>query len=383
MQREFFAPVVGLRAYLALWVAIGHALVLAGFQKQQNALIAFLLRSDAAVSVFIVLSGFVITNLLVTGREAYGPYIVRRFFRLFPAYAVCCVLGFVTLPYWVSAVRSVPWHDAPAWHDYRAMVEEIATETWLRPWPHLVLHATMLHGVVPAEVLNRAATTFLPAAWSISLEWQFYLLAPAILMCLGSGPRSLVLFGAAAILYAAASKGLLGTYQAASSITVQSGYFAIGIASRLALDRIRREIESPAIASVGLAVVAFMLLKDPLPVLVWAVFLGILAESPRETATAPIRRLLLTNPTATAIGDASYSLYLLHRPVQVMLVVLAMRLAPATPGRLLASQLLATALAALASLGMYRYLEKPGNRWGRRLADAWARSQNPAFGAAE
>ena len=43
----------------------------------------------AAVEGFIVLSGYVITQLILTKRESYRTFITRRFMRLFPVFFVC------------------------------------------------------------------------------------------------------------------------------------------------------------------------------------------------------------------------------------------------------------------------------------------------------
>jgi peptidoglycan/LPS O-acetylase OafA/YrhL len=378
MKRQFFTPIVGLRAYLALWVALGHALQLAGFSKRNGALVAFLLRGDAAVSVFIVVSGFVITNLLLSKNEAYGPYIVRRFFRLYPAYVICCLAGFLVMPLWGDVVNHVPWTEAPEWGDYRKLVGEIVVATRDRFWPNALLHVTMLHGAVPAQVVNRAAMAFLPAAWSISLEWQFYLLAPLVLSCLGVPSRWLALFLVAAAFYGAARKGWLGTYDPESTILLQSGHFAVGIASRLAFDRLSTALKAPATTFAGVAVCALMLLKDPLPVMIWAAFYGLLLEAHRQSTATTIYSRLTTNKVAVALGDASYSLYLLHRPLQVILVAVALHRWPLTHVGVFLLELAGTALAIGLSLAMYTYVEKPGQRLGQRLADAWARSVAPA-----
>jgi len=47
------------------------------------------------------------------------------------------------------------------------------------PW-HILAHLTMLFGMIPNQVLYGSAYTLLGTAWSLSLEWQFYLIAPLI-----------------------------------------------------------------------------------------------------------------------------------------------------------------------------------------------------------
>ena len=46
---------------------------------------------SGAVMIFMMLSGFVITGLLLTRKEAWLPFITRRAFRLFPAYWIALV----------------------------------------------------------------------------------------------------------------------------------------------------------------------------------------------------------------------------------------------------------------------------------------------------
>lgn len=369
MKPVFFQPAVGLRAYLATWVVLGHGLQLAGYVKSKNPVIAFLLRGDAAVSVFIILSGFVITNLLLGKQETYGQYIVRRFFRLFPVYAVCATLGFFAVSLWARYVDLVPWNAAPWWLDYRGLIHELETEGRVHFWEHLGLHAVMLHGLVPAEVLGRAAITFLPAAWSISLEWQFYLIAPLVIGCLGSWTRTTALLVLCGILYTLASKGYLGTYTSTSTIFLAVHYFGIGIGSRLAYERLRALAVSPVVVAALFATAAIVMTKDPLPVVVWGVFFSYLALEEQAPRSGAVFRKLTTNGVVTALGDASYSLYLIHRPIQVVLAYLAVNAFTVSRGAIFATQVLALFVAAGISLFSYRYVEQVGQRWGSRLAE--------------
>src|SRR5882757_3055269 len=147
----------GLRGLLALWVFASHALELGPYSAA-----AAPLRPNLAVDIFIILSGFVIFHLLGTG-EDYRTFITRRWFRLFPVFAVCFLIA-LALYGWMQVDDEVAFG--------------LGHLSNLKP--HLVAHATMLHGVVPEQILPHSARAILVPAWSISLEWQFYLVAPLL-----------------------------------------------------------------------------------------------------------------------------------------------------------------------------------------------------------
>ena len=46
-----------------------------------------------AVMIFVILSGFVITHLVVEKHEPYGPYLGRRALRIFPIYLFALLLA--------------------------------------------------------------------------------------------------------------------------------------------------------------------------------------------------------------------------------------------------------------------------------------------------
>jgi peptidoglycan/LPS O-acetylase OafA/YrhL len=172
LQRQTnFEHIEGLRGYLAVWVAVGHGLQLSGFLSLPKPF-SILLQGDAAVAVFMTVSGFVIAHLLTVKQEAYRPYLIRRFFRLYPAYVLACFAGFLLLPLWSSIVTQAPWSSQSGWAEYRASVQTIEDQSYGNFLPHFPAHLTMLHGLIPNQILPKAPLTFLPAAWSISLEWQ-------------------------------------------------------------------------------------------------------------------------------------------------------------------------------------------------------------------
>src|ERR1041385_7157077 len=83
----------GLRGLLALWVFATHALELGPYSS-----LARFTHANMAVDIFIILSGFVIFHLLSNG-EDYRTFITRRWFRLFPVFAICFLIA-LTLYGW-------------------------------------------------------------------------------------------------------------------------------------------------------------------------------------------------------------------------------------------------------------------------------------------
>ncbi len=105
-----FKSIETLRAYMAWWVVLGHAIILTGLNIYiPQRLTRVLMAGDIAVDVFIIVSGFVITNLMLAKKEAYLPYIVRRAFRIYPIYLLCLVIGILTTRFYVAAYTGNTW----------------------------------------------------------------------------------------------------------------------------------------------------------------------------------------------------------------------------------------------------------------------------------
>ena len=158
----------GLRAGSIALVIVGHCLAYlhgdaVGFpQKQLSEL------GQSGVDVFFVISGFLITHLLIreqdaTGSIRLGKFYFRRFFRIFPPfYVYLAVVALLALAGWVH-------------QDLHAMASA-ATYTW------------NYHPGGPSWVLAHT--------WSLSLEEQFYLLWPPCLALLGKAKSAYVAVGA-------------------------------------------------------------------------------------------------------------------------------------------------------------------------------------------
>ena len=72
---------------------------------------------------------------------------------------------------------TVPFAAMP-WIEPGSLARDIWSQGWPTTWPaEIAAHLTMAHGLFPNGVLPNVCFSFLGAAWSLSTEWQFYVLA--------------------------------------------------------------------------------------------------------------------------------------------------------------------------------------------------------------
>ena len=125
----------------------------------------------AAVDVFIILSGFAITRLLIVGRESGARYIWRRICRIFPAYWAALLAG-IALNAWLQAIcGSCPGAGLST--------SISAFARWAAPGFGSMDHPRLSSPRPGPDVMAASRALYpLGVAWSLSLEWQFYLVAP-------------------------------------------------------------------------------------------------------------------------------------------------------------------------------------------------------------
>jgi peptidoglycan/LPS O-acetylase OafA/YrhL len=90
--------------------------------------------------------------------------------RLFPAFIVCLAIALLVRPFTSGTAPS-------------ELIREASENRFF--WWHLGAHASLIHGLVPTAWLPLSQLAFLPPGWSISLEFQLYLVAPLVLWWLG------------------------------------------------------------------------------------------------------------------------------------------------------------------------------------------------------
>lgn len=167
-NKIYFPNFDGLRTIACLMVFFWHALQLGhlstGFSAPffQNLLVTFL-NGKNGVSIFFVLSGFLITWLLlkeveITGKLNLRNFYIRRILRIFPLYFLVILLIFVALP--------------AANHFFHLMV--------VSPDVRPVYYFIFLSNFDVLRIFETGGTDFLPSTitWSVAIEEQFYLFWP-------------------------------------------------------------------------------------------------------------------------------------------------------------------------------------------------------------
>lgn len=371
----------GLRFYLAAWVVADHVLGRGGYGPASLSGVLRLLRCGwYAVDVFVILSGFVIFLLLDRKQETYGAFITRRFFRLWP---LMILLYLVAIP-----ASRLDLNNAlhPNTHLDTATAEKVVSihHEWSEhSVVNTVLHATMLHGMIPEQIIPEAPTAFLGPAWSISLEWQFYLVAPLFFLLISRTLANKSTWGlAVASLVCIAlilAVRVLPEVGEGAFLPFHAEFFAIGAASYFLYRYLEQNPLPFSLIPIGLlgAVVVASLGRFNaafIPFCIWVLAFALLVDVRNARTNWLTDRIarLISNPITNHLGKISYSIYLSH---MLVIWVIQYLLLSTIPGLTQVSHTLLLAaftfpITMLVSHFLYQYVEASGNRIGGNIANA-------------
>lgn len=265
------------------------------------------------VRLFFVLSGFLITRLLLEARSdaryqpatALSAFYIRRALRIFPPYfAMLAFIWYVNLE---GARGSLKWHALYLSNYWYALREE-----WT-PW--VLCHT-----------------------WSLSIEEQFYIVWPLVILL---APRRLIERICIAVIACSLAYRLCwpltGTPNLMRDLLPSASMDALAAGALLAAYRGRTQawpqwMRLSWMPLAAAAAGALWLRPDPTtPILDWVIWIGsevfplvplvMLVGNASSGFRSPIGRLLAL-PPITAIGRISYGLYLFH-PIVLALIVKA------------------------------------------------------------
>lgn len=350
----------GLRGLMALWVVAGHAYEAI---PPLSGMIPMTLMNDFAVDVFIILSGFVIFNYLNKNPLVpYKKYIQQRALRLFPIYLVVMALTISSIYFYRDILVTSPLSPST---DFRIHQIDTFLDNMIQ---HIVPHLFLLQGIVPEKMLHLSGTTIVGQAWSASVEWQFYLIAPLLFMICNKVIQSptvkksiiiiISIFLFLVISRMINNKAFIGTGAAAFFIGFMSFYYLRDIFPKIT-DR------NITLTSLCLCVAIILILKkDCIGYLIWIiVFSATLIKSKREKDNI-ITKIFINNLSQT-IGKVSYSVYMVHMLViYIILYTMTSLQLPLNMYFMLVP--LSIALSLIISVYTYKFIERPMMNLGKK-----------------
>jgi len=294
------------------------------------------------VDFFFVLSGFLITGILLnlkTRPHPYKTFYARRVLRIFPPYYAVIILIFA-----IAVIQ----HDSFSWLRYSGkllFLQSFSNEPkilseflrHLKSLPSLLAFAPLPDNVIrfPLAAFDNASAP----TWSLSIEEWFYILWAPLVIHL---PRRTLGFVCIAICVSAFLLrwlGFLGIFSyfdffSRIDVLMAGALLALWMEKRATLPaELQRRGDwliqiSAAVAIAGLAAILFairpflgleirdnrLFLALALPLLAIC-FAGLISHVVRHQAGgAPLCRFLRLKPFV-AIGTISYTLYLVHLPI--------------------------------------------------------------------
>ncbi len=289
-------------SYLTLTARLGNIHLPSGWYEvgQRGRLVRLISHFDFALSVFFVISGFILA-LPFARASLYGgaaislrKYYLRRLTRLEPPYVINLLICF--------ALIVLPIHHHAVKDYFQAF------------FPHLLGSLFYLHGLVFAD-----ASWINGVAWSLEVEVQFYVLVPllsAVFWVRSARLRRTVLI-ASMLIFGLLSQlflGYSGPMRLRLSLVNYLAYFLAGfLMADLYLEHWRmkspRSLAWDAIAMASPVSIFAILLKYPqatfaVPFLVLALYAAVFG--------GPVSNAMVRWKPLTLIGGMCYTIYLYH-----------------------------------------------------------------------
>lgn len=336
----------GLRAVAVLAVVANHS-------------VGFLSGGFLGVDVFFVISGFIITSLLMreidrTGRISFVDFYKRRVKRILPA-ATLVLITTVTASYVLIGGERARQIAGDA----------LAATFFVSNWRFAAVGADYW--------ADDGTTSPLQHYWSLGVEEQFYIVWPlliALVALILYRRRALkpvlagvlIVIAGASFVWAALQVDTQPMWAYFSTLT-RIWELAAGALIAIAATQLTRmpHAARPVLAWAGIVALAYALVTVqesdgmPVPGAVIAVLATGLIIAAGTGARDESTIWVLSNPVARYVGDISYALYLWHLPVIVFL-------APYFAHHERKFFLVVLALTVLLSIGSYHLVENPIRR---------------------
>ena len=364
-KKDHIPELDGIRAIavlLIMWIHLPVSFLGEGSVELRK----LLLPGNLGMDLFFVLSGFLITRILLVDREAphaLRDFLTRRFLRIFPTYYLLLAV----------LVPTMMWEEV------------VACATYTTNYAFLFMHGS----------------SYMSHAWSLAVEEQFYLIwSPLVILLTTRMSRNLIVYaafpGAALTCLAAIVWGDWGAHGHALRELLLHGtttrILALGSGALLAYHEasVRSGGKRVAFLVTGLLALAYLLSQSALgsfglmrPLIdavpegvqprdvmialrlfsVPAVALAVVALAVGTTGQRTPWGFVLRAGILRGIGRISYGLYLYHYPIFRKVRMLAED--PNAPGHVAVA--LGIVLTFVVAIASYYVIERPLMQWGKRF----------------
>lgn len=310
----------GIRGVAVLLVMLFHILKRASYLTAQPALLAideFFQIGWIGVDLFFVLSGYLITSILLKTRERpdyFKNFYARRMLRIFPLYYLTILVLFPILP----------------------LIDPTLGPSTQADWPFFLLYVQNWLYVIPKELAYAVGIT-----WSLAIEEQFYLVWPLIVRVISpKGLAQLTVFLLELVLLARLGLSwvardlinLQDVFYYGSFFRVDGLLFGALLAQAMQSQYWRKQVQTWAwpIGRTSLLAVIVLFMYGPseasfqnYPLMtvgytILAIFFASLLAMNLTLPETSLLRRTFRSPALLFFGKYSYALYLFHMPVVVL-----------------------------------------------------------------
>jgi peptidoglycan/LPS O-acetylase OafA/YrhL len=250
----------------------------------------------AGVDLFFVLSGFLITGILLEAKgkaHYFRNFYARRILRIWPLYYALLAFAFVLLPLAVPSLREKLFQDAYPWQSYIFFLQNLLCAKPI--------------GFGPVGV-----------TWSLAIEEQYYLVWPFLVLTLSPRALKFAAIGAFSLSVSIRVLQALGLLHLMHYTNTFSRLDGIALGSLLAVvlpyanERAVRRVAMLVLpSSIAVVVVTEWIFGEKTWFLYSGLALAFASILCLSINSEPLRRMRFLAYT----GKISYALYLMHVPV--------------------------------------------------------------------
>jgi peptidoglycan/LPS O-acetylase OafA/YrhL len=354
---EHLGYIDALRGIAILGVIAVHS---AFITQQRGDFFVLAATGQRGVQLFYMVSAFTLYLSLDSRRREHHPlsnFFLRRFFRIAPLFYAAIVANLLLR----------------AWRPMLSPLRGLS-------WPYAILGFLFLHGASPKDIDVAAI-----GGWSIAVETTFYLLLPFLHRHFKTVSKTLLLFVLAGLVCEASSLWLAGRstdliheqYFAFLWFPVEFPVFVLGMLAYCIWKRYGAALQGKRELSLLLLFGSFMICWGCLPFSDRKLYPSSLVFLPLILSLSIHPWPILVNSFTRFVGKISYSIYLVHFFVIILVSWLLDRVSRMDPygtSRYIMHRPAGFALVFVLLLGIsvplcmlsWRFIEQPGIRLGRR-----------------